>query len=178
MVQRLPHSKSGWGWGAEPGKWRNFQLANSGLAETGWDGTSCFCCCSGVRSKERSPGEQREKITQPRAVKREEEITVRGETGATRDASGAEGEENLSPASTEFFGPSIASRSCKAVPSALNIAPTPSFLPKLMFVCCRTRNPLQRVPSGKQVLGNLFSALCRHLLAPLWNSLLICLLFS
>lgn len=39
-------------------------------------------------SKERSQGEQREKITRPRAVKREEAITVRGETGATGDASG------------------------------------------------------------------------------------------
>lgn len=81
-------------------------------------------------SKERSQGEQREKITRPRAVKREEAITVRGETGATGDASGAEGEENLSPASAEFFGPTIASHSCKAVSSALNIPPTPSFLPK------------------------------------------------
>ena len=97
--------------------------------------------------KERSQGEQREKITRQRAVRREEAFTVRREEAFTVRREEAftvrekqvplgmpwgKGEENLSPSSGEmvFFGPKMASHSCKAGPSALNIPATRSFLPK------------------------------------------------
>lgn len=82
-------------------------------------------------SKERSQGEQREKTTQQRAVRREEAFTVR-EKQVPLGTPWGEEEENLSPSSAEmvFFGPKITSHSCKAVPSALTIPPTLSFLPK------------------------------------------------
>lgn len=82
-------------------------------------------------SKQRSQGEQREKITCQKAVRREEAFTVR-EKQVPLGTPWGEEEENLSPSSGEmvFFGPKIASHSCKAVPSALNISATQSFLPK------------------------------------------------
>lgn len=67
-------------------------------------------------SKERSQGEQREKMTRQRAVRREEAFTVR-EKQVPLGTPWGKGEENLSPSSAEmvFFGPKMASHSSKLV---------------------------------------------------------------